>query len=122
MKGTVNAALQIMIPVEVEDGSGQRHTISAQFDSGYNGSLTLPPAQVAALGLPWIGSVYAKLADGSSRRINIYRATIVWNGQPLAVEIDAPNSDPLIGTGLLERHRATIEMIPGGTVTIDPLP
>jgi clan AA aspartic protease len=122
MTGTVNAALEIIIPLEVEDASGQRHLIPAQVDTAYNGFLTLPPPQIGALCLPWVGSLYAKLADGGSQRIDIYAATIIWNGQPLSVEVDATNSAPLIGTALLERHHVGIDLVPGGLVTIDPLP
>jgi predicted aspartyl protease len=123
MKGTVNAALEIMIPVELEDASGQRHIIPMHLDTAYNGFVTLPPPQIAALRLPWEERIVSAIADGSSYVIDVYSATLIWNGQPYYAKVDAIDHPvPLIGTALLERHRLNIEMIPGGTVTIDPLP
>jgi clan AA aspartic protease len=104
------------------DASGQRHSISAKLDSGYNGFLTLPPPQIVILRLLWVDRVSGLIADGSSYSIDVYEATIIWDGQPRSVKVDAVNTAPLIGTAMLERHRVTMEMIPGGNVAIDPLP
>jgi clan AA aspartic protease len=122
MTGSVNATLEPTIHIEVRDAMGQAHVFLAKIDTGYDGSLSLPLQQIQALRLAWVDFVVATLADGSTRRINVYEATVIWNGQPRLVEVDAAYSTPLIGTGLLERHRVTIDMIPGGTVTIDPIP
>ncbi len=39
--------------------------MEAIIDTGFNGFLTLPPALVAALGLPWLCRQQGQLADGS---------------------------------------------------------
>src|SRR5207245_10022708 len=74
--GSVNAALEIMVHIEVQDSSGHPHVVQAQVDTGYNGALTLPPAQINALRLPWRDRLLANLADGSVRQIDMYEATI----------------------------------------------
>jgi clan AA aspartic protease len=122
MTGSVNAALEAMLPLEVMDAMGQRHSITVKVDTGYDGYLSLPPSQIVALRLPWVETVTGFGAGGGSYRIDVYEATILWDSQPRIVKVDAVNSAPLIGTAMLERHRVTIEMILGGMVTIDPLP
>ena len=50
--GVVNAHSEATIRLPVRDAVGHEHEIEAVLDTGFNGSLTLPPALIAALGLP----------------------------------------------------------------------
>jgi predicted aspartyl protease len=49
-------------------------------DTGFHGFLTLPPAAVAALALPFLNDFIAALADGSRVRRQVHAATILWDG------------------------------------------
>jgi hypothetical protein len=47
--------------------------------------------------------------------------SIIWNGQMRQVEINAAETDSLVGMGLLEEYKLEIEGRPGGEVRITPL-
>jgi predicted aspartyl protease len=51
--GVVNASREATIRLPVRDASGREQVIEGIFDTGFNGSLTLPPVLIATLGLPW---------------------------------------------------------------------
>ena len=120
--GMVNAHREALIPLSVQDANGQEHAIDAVIDTGYTGGLTLPPALIAALGLTWRGYASAVLGDGSLQQFEVYAATVIWDGQARVVEIDAANTDPLVGMGLLYGYEVRIQAIDGGAVTIEALP
>ena len=65
IEGVVNATYEAVISVTVAGPSGPTREIEAVVDTGYNGFLTLPPALVAELGLPFASIGRASLADGS---------------------------------------------------------
>ena len=63
--GSVNSALEATLRLAAHDPTGQAHEFEAVIDTGFNGFLTLPPALIAALGLPWLCRQDGQLADGS---------------------------------------------------------
>jgi clan AA aspartic protease len=120
--GVVNARLEVTTRLVIQDASGQAHDVETMIDTGYSGSLTLPPAQVATLGLSWLCQQRAVLADGSIQVLEVYTATIIWDGQPRIVEVDALDGNPLVGMTILEGHELRIKVVSGGMVTIEALP
>ncbi len=56
-------------------------------DTGFEGALTLPPKAVAALGLPYYQEIDANLANDSSVSVDVYKASIVWNGKECNVAV-----------------------------------
>jgi clan AA aspartic protease len=90
-------------------------------DTGFEGFLTLPPPAVAALGLPYLHDLSAKLADDNSIRVDVRSATIVWDGEEYEVTVLALGQRPLLGTSLLDGNEACIQFTDGGLVTIDRL-
>jgi len=46
---------------------------------------------------------------------------VIWDGTRRIVEIDAVDTDPLIGMGLLYGYDIRIQAIEGGSVTIEAL-
>lgn len=101
---------------------GQAHEVETVIDTGFNGFLTLPPAIIAALGLPWLCRQQGELADGSIQTFDVYVATVDWHGQSRSVEVEAADSQPLLGTALLQGPELRVQVKPGGTVTIVQLP
>jgi len=83
--GIVNANLQPLISVPVFSKSGARHEIEAMVDTGYNGWLTLPPAFITRLALPWSRRGRATLADGSTVVFDIYEGAVLWDGVLLTI-------------------------------------
>jgi predicted aspartyl protease len=92
------------------------------FDSGFTGSLTLPPATVAALGLNHHSSAHAKLADGTVTQFEVYAAEIEWGASWMTVFVSAVGTEPLVGAKLVIGHEVRIEYLPGGAMEIAPLP
>jgi hypothetical protein len=46
----------------------------------------------------------------------------MWNGERRAIEVEAVESESLLGMGMLDRHSLLIEVEEGGSVAIRPLP
>lgn len=102
----------------VSGAGGEEREVEAVIDTGFNGFLTLPPEQVAALALPRLGSGRAILANGSEAVFDIHEVTVRWDGQLITVEADACGACPLVGMALLEGYKLRIEVVDGGRVTI----
>ena len=120
--GVVNANREAMIRLVVTGPSGQQQDTEAIIDTGFTGFLTLPPARVTSLGLPWRSRQPGILADGSVDIFDVYVATVMWDGQPRTVEVEAADTEPLVGMSLLDRHSLRIDVLRGGVVTISALP
>lgn len=95
--------------------------IQCVVDTGFEGFLTLPPAAVAQLGLPYLIKINANLANNSSVETDVYLATIIWNGVERNVAVLAMGSRPLIGTALLKDYHLSIDFYEGGTVLVDEI-
>jgi clan AA aspartic protease len=120
--GVVNASLEVMIRLPILDASGQQVDVQAAVDTGFNRSLTLPPSTILTLGLVWTSRCTAILADGRTEQLDTYRATVLWDGRLVDIEVYAVDSGPLIGMKLLEGYELRAEVKVGGTVTIEALP
>ena len=70
IQGVVNAAFDAVVRLPIQGPSGQIQQIEAIIDTGYNGFMTLPPALVVEMGLPFVTRGTAFLADGEEVRFN----------------------------------------------------
>jgi clan AA aspartic protease len=122
MTGTVNAALEAVLPLTVSGPSGQSADLEAVIDTGFTAFLTLPPSIVAALGLPWVSTQQVLLADGNVHAFDVFQATVFWDGQPRTVEVEAVDVQPLLGMRMLYRSAFHMDVVNGGAVTINALP
>ncbi len=86
-----------MIKLPVRNSTGQQQEIEAVLDSGFTGSLTLPPSLIARLGLPWRSRSSAILANGHVEQIDIHVGTIIWDGTSRSILIQALDNVPLVG-------------------------
>jgi clan AA aspartic protease len=116
--GVVNAALEATLRIVVLDTRGQPSEIETVVDTGFSGFLTLPPPLIAALALPWLCRQLGVLADGQVHIFDVYNATIIWDGQPRTVEVEAVDAQPLLGMALLRGHDLRVQVVPGGPVCI----
>jgi clan AA aspartic protease len=80
---------------------GQALAIEFVVDTGFNGYLTLPPAAVTALGLPFLYHIFANFADDRSEQVAVHEARIRWHEAEREVEVLATGRRPLLGTLLL---------------------
>ncbi len=91
-------------------------------DTGFEGALTLPLATIIALGLPKQQEISAKLADGSLTKVGVYRGSIFWHGVTVNLAVLAMDSDPLLGTSLLDGNLLFIDWADQGEVRIEQRP
>ncbi len=121
MFGTVNNNCEAIIKVAVGRIGSPKITVEAVIDTGFTSFLSLPLSIITDLGLPWHYRDVGTLGDGSEVIFEIYKATVIWDGQNQTVDVAASDADPLVGMGLLCGFKLQIEAIEGGTVTIEAL-
>jgi len=121
MTGTVTARCEAVLPLTLRDAQGQDQAHNVLVDTGYNGWLTLPPAVISALGLRWQRYGRAILADGSEAVFNIYEGIILWDGQPLMIDIDEIDADALMGMSLMRGYELVLPVAVGATFTLRPI-
>ncbi len=120
IEGVVNANYEAVITLPLLGPAGQTREVEAVIDTGYNGTLTLPPDLVAELALPLVGPSQATLGNGVVETFNVHDATVLWGGMPRDIEADAVGPAPLAGMLLLDRHNLFVEVTDGGRVSIQP--
>jgi clan AA aspartic protease len=116
--GAVSANREAVVPLEVRGPQDPGREIETIVDTGFNGFLTLPHAVILALGLPHLGRGRATLANGIEALFDIYESTVMWEGEPRTVEVDATAGMALLGMAMLEGHDLWIHAAEGGGVTI----
>jgi clan AA aspartic protease len=122
ISGVVNPNLEAVVRIGVQDTGGQPHDVDAVIDTGFSGFLTLPPRLLTLLGLVWLCRQQGILADGSLHVFDVYTVTILWDGQLRPVELEAVDASPLIGLSLLQGHELRVQVVNGGSVSIESLP
>jgi clan AA aspartic protease len=120
--GVVNAHREATIRLPLHAADGRDQEIEAILDTGFNGSLTLPPAVIAALGLPWRTRGLVILANGTEDQCDIHAATVLWDGVPRKILVEAADTDPLVGMALLYGHDVRMQVVEGGSIIIQALP
>lgn len=121
MFGTVNNNCEAIIKVAVGRIGSPKVTVDAVIDTGFTSFLSLPLSMITDLGLPWHYRDVGTLGDGSEAVFEIYKATVIWDGQNQIVDVAASEADPLVGMGLLYGFKLQIEAVEGGLVTIEAL-
>jgi clan AA aspartic protease len=119
--GAVTDRREAVIRLKVRGPAGQDQEIEAVVDTGFDGWLSLPSSIIAQLGLPWRRRGRALLADGSETVFDIYEATVDWDGKSRRIPVDRAETVPLIGMSLLEGYELTVQIQPGGNVTVRAL-
>ena len=119
--GVVNADGEATIRILVRGTHGQLQEIEAVIDTGFSGFLTLPSSLAESLDLPWHGRSQGVLADGSVHLFEVFGATVVWDDEDRFVEVDAADSEPLVGMALMHGYELRILAVPGGRVSLEAL-
>jgi len=97
---------------------GSEHELEPILDTGFNGSLTLTSAVIAGLGVPWRGRSLVTLANGATDYCDLFAVTVIWDGSPRAILVEAAETDPLIGMAMLRGYELRIQVWDGGQVMI----
>lgn len=111
MQGWVNQNCEAMLPIIVGHGNAPKQMVEALIDTGFSGFLSLPLSIIESLGLPWIFSDSVTLGDGCEVIFQMYRATVIWDGQFKVVDVAASESEPLLGMGLLYGFKLQVEAV-----------
>jgi clan AA aspartic protease len=119
--GFVTDRREAVIRLRVHGPAGQDQEIEAVVDTGFDGWLSLPSSIITQLGLRWRQRGRALLADGSESVFDIYEASVDWDGKPRRIPVDEAETVPLIGMSLLEGYELTVQIQPGGNVTVRAL-
>lgn len=118
IEGAVNADYEAVITLALRGQAGQAREIEVVIDTGYNGFLSLPPVLVAELELPVVGPSQATLANGVVETFDVHDATVIWDGRPRDIEVDAVGPVPHAGMLILDGHDLRIQVRNGDRVVI----
>ena len=112
---------EAIVQLAVIGDQQKKQGIRAIIDTGFTGSLTLPPSMIADLELIWFTQQEGFLGDGSRRTFDVYRGAVIWDGQLRVIEINASDTAPLVGMALLEGFELRVQAYEGGSVAILPI-
>ena len=119
MEGYVNLEpKEPRIVVPVLDTSGDAVPLEMVIDTGFTGFMTLRPWVTRALGLESGTERKMMLADGQIVTTPTYRATAIWHGSPLQIDVLELDARPVIGMSLLWNSDVAIAARENGRVTI----
>ena len=121
MRGRVTSRREAVIELQVKGPRGRAQRVMAVIDTGFTEWLALPRERIAGLGLTVRGAQSIVLADGTEMTFPVYWATVRWHGARLPVPVLAIGSGALIGMGLLEGSRMTLDVAEDGPVRIEPM-
>lgn len=119
--GIVTPEQEAVIHLRVRGREDREEEIEVIIDTGFNGFLTLPASLIARLGLASGPQVPTKLADGGHVQMQVYQATVVWDQEDRDVTVLEAGSSPLAGMALLAGYDIRIQVVDGGSVTIEAL-
>ena len=122
IRGVVTDEFEGWIDLAIVGDDRSAIGFSGVVDTGFSGSLTLPLAVIERFGGQRVGIANVYLADGSKTFSQIFELTILWDGRPLTIEVDAAETEPLIGMALLAGHDLQMRVVPNGEVTISAIP
>ena len=120
--GYVDTRHEIVIPLTIRSGLGQEEVIDVILDTGFTGTLTLPPSTIARLGLRWRSQVWSVLANGTTELSDVYACTVIWDGVARPIRVQVLDSVPLLGMKLLIGYDLRVRVVDGGVVEIDIVP
>jgi len=122
IEGQVNPFREPLVRLTLHGPEGQQQEVEAVVDTGFNGTLTLPPSIIEALGLPFRRQGRAVLADGSETLFRVFAGHVDWFGEQRRISVDEADTEPLAGMTLLYGCDLHVQVIDGGAVHISPLP
>jgi clan AA aspartic protease len=117
ISGIINSELEAIVRLWIR-GPLREIEAEAIIDTGFNGTLVLPPEVITELGLSLKGRGRGALANGSVISFPLYAALIFWNGRLLEISVGATETKPFIGMSLLRGSELAMQVTEGGAVSI----
>lgn len=118
LRGTIDAAGQIRVPIELIAADGRRSTLEAVLDTGFTGSIGIRGELVPALGWQPHGYVEAALASGSES-LRVFVGEVIFDGRLQVVRaVEITSDDIVVGLSLLREKRLLVDFRTG-EVTIE---
>jgi clan AA aspartic protease len=121
MNGIVDQNCEATLRLVVSNESKQRQIIDAVIDTGFTGFLTLPLTVINSLNLRLYSREEGTLGYGSTCIFDVYSGLVIWDGEYRYVDVNAAETDPLVGMSLLYGYRMQLDAIEGGIVVIQSL-
>jgi clan AA aspartic protease len=121
MNGIVDENREATIRLIVSNESKRTQVIDAVIDTGFTGFLTLPMMVIKSLNLRLYSREEGTLGDGSTCIFDVYSGLVIWDGEYQSIDINAAETDPLVGMSLLYGYRIQFDAIEDGTVIIQAL-
>jgi clan AA aspartic protease len=121
MFGTVSHDCEAIIKVAVGRIGSPKIAVDALIDTGFTSFLSLPLSIITELDLAWHYRDVGMLGDGSETIFELYKASVIWDGQNKLIDVVASEADPLVGMSLLHGFKLQVEAVEGGRVTIEAL-
>jgi clan AA aspartic protease len=121
MFGVVNNNCEAIIKVAVGHIGSPKVTVDAVIDTGFTSFLSLPLSIIMELDLTWHYRDFGTLGDGSEVVFELYKASVIWDGQNKIIDVVASDAEPLVGMGLLYGFKLQVEAVEGGRVAIEAM-
>jgi clan AA aspartic protease len=121
MFGIVSNDCEAIIKVAVGRIGSPKIAVDAVIDTGFTSFLSLPLSIITELDLTWHYRDVGTLGDGSEIVFELYKASVIWDGQNKLIDVVASDADPLVGMGLLYGFKLQVEAVEGGRVTIEAM-
>ena len=122
IRGVVTNSLEAWVELAVVSDDHLSVGFSAVIDTGFTDFLTLPIAVLEKFQAKPVTHVIVTLADGSEIVSHLFELTVLWDENPITIEVHAAETEPLIGMALLAGHDLQMRVLPDGEVTIRPIP
>ncbi len=118
--GSTYANLTPHLVLTFRDGEGVEREVEMVIDTGFDGELVLPSEIIAELDAPRSHTGESILADGRRILADLHEVDVFWDGR-WTTAYASSLSDALIGTRRLRGYRLSVDVVPGGAVTLQPL-
>jgi len=108
------STLSPLVRIKMISATDEEMELPAIIDSGYNGEVILSESKIREMGLQFLGTIDAELADGEVVELELFRGRIKWFDRIQEVAIGASLSeDTLLGTLLLANCELNINFKDG---------
>ena len=121
MNGIVDQNCEATIRLVVSNESKQRQVIDAVIDTGFTGFFFFFLTVINSLNLLLYSREEGTLGDGSTCIFDVYSGLVIWDGEYRYIDVNAAETDPLVGMSLLYGYRMQLDAIEGGMVVIQSL-
>lgn len=116
--GQVTAAREVVFRFDIFDKHSEAHELRVILDTGFDGSLTLPPVLAEAFGLVAANEEAILVGGDEQQLVPTYEATIGWDGQQRSVTVYGLDTHPVIRMRLIYGYDVHFHAVDGGTAAL----